>query len=549
MVSGTEVLIIQELSIILIASLLLNRFANVKNLDPLIIIAIIAAWTVSINVVILLPLDVSVTLYEQCMSRTQEATVNSSVQTFLECGRPWNYIPKDRIVVFWRIFYWCAFVFSWIVLPFLQSYNNSAHFTTGGRLRTAVINNALYYLSLLFIFLVILFYVITSPKFKGITIWNLRSILTAAANTWGLIFLVLLAGNGLIALPRSWHESFDPRRTYFHLSKLNDEKTVNLAELSELVKEISEYAKRISPQHPTLHWRLKTIIKKLPVHYRNEINQSVLNQQGCLGRQDVSGPDVTRNELIALHKRTIKAVMTKNRVTALWQQKLDEAMLLEDIEFCQGSKSQLWRPKYSKKNFTGFPKFDYFWFCRWRNQIRRTALLLLCVASFLVIWSECTFFIQKFPISLFALALQILDNLKQYFLTEILCTLIVAYIAVCAYYTLFNIRFFNVFYIAKRHTDANSLLFISIMMCRVGASLSLNIISMLHLDKHVITEKGFEDETAFTQLMGHLDVLDGFKKAMYLYFPILVCFISFVTYKKFASRLANSIGFFQFFDS
>ena len=46
------------------------------------------------------------------------------------------------------------------------------------------------------------------------------------------------------------------------------------------------------------------------------------------------------------------------------------------------------------------------------------------------------------------------------FLSQLLSIGVVAYLSVCAYYTVFKIRIFNLYYLAPRHsTDEYSLLF------------------------------------------------------------------------------------------
>jgi len=54
---------------------------------------------------------------------------------------------------------------------------------------------------------------------------------------------------------------------------------------------------------------------------------------------------------------------------------------------------------------------------------------MLCLASGSVVLSECTFFIQKYPISPFAAGVEFLDNYKSYLMVEGLSSFIVSYSA------------------------------------------------------------------------------------------------------------------------
>ena len=51
--------------------------------------------------------------------------------------------------------------------------------------------------------------------------------------------------------------------------------------------------------------------------------------------------------------------------------------------------------------------------------------------------------------------------------TQILSVIVVAYLSICAYFTVFRIRIFNLYYLAPRHsTDEYSLLFSAVCVPR-----------------------------------------------------------------------------------
>lgn len=78
-----------------------------------------------------------------------------------------------------------------------------------------------------------------------------------------------------------------------------------------------------------------------------------------------------------------------------------------------------------------------------------------------------------------------------------------AYIALCAYSTLFKIRVLNLYYLAPHHqTDEYSLIFSGMMLCRLTPPMCLNFLSLIHMDSHVIKVR--TDETHYTQVKGCL---------------------------------------------
>jgi hypothetical protein len=80
--------------------------------------------------------------------------------------------------------------------------------------------------------------------------------------------------------------------------------------------------------------------------------------------------------------------------------------------------------------------------------------------SLFVVWSEATFFSKSPTLSLFAIFVNLAKKNYNYFALEAISTFTIAYLCVCAYYTVFKIRVLNYYYLAGRHqTDEYSLIF------------------------------------------------------------------------------------------
>lgn len=78
-------------------------------------------------------------------------------------------------------------------MPLMQSYLKAGDFTMKGKFKAALIDNAIYYGSYLFICGILLVYIAFKP---GVSLdWpKLKAIASSASNTWGLFLLVLLLG-------------------------------------------------------------------------------------------------------------------------------------------------------------------------------------------------------------------------------------------------------------------------------------------------------------------------------------------------------------------
>lgn len=124
--------------------------------------------------------------------------------------------------------------------------------------------------------------------------------------------------------------------------------------------------------------------------------------------------------------------------------------------------------------------------------------------------------------------------------------LTIAYMCVCTYYTVFKVRVLNYYYLAPHHhTDEYSLIFSGMLLCRLTPPMCLNFLGLIHLDTHVTSETN-RVETAYTEIMGHMDVISIIANGFNIYFPILICVLCLATYFHLGSRVLHSLGFEQF---
>lgn len=166
--------------------------------------------------------------------------------------------------------------------------------------------------------------------------------------------------------------------------------------------------------------------------------------------------------------------------------------------------------------------------------------------SILIIWSEVTFFSRSPTLSVFAAFVNLFSRNRDYFAIEITCIITIFYLSLCAYYTIFKIRVLNYYYLAgNHHSDEYTLLFSGALLCRLTPPLCLNFLSMIHMDSHVIALYDME-ETAYTNIMGHMDVISIVADYFNVYFPIALLVLSSATYFSLGARLLTLLGFQQF---
>ena len=111
-----------------------------------------------------------------------------------------------------------------------------------------------------------------------------------------------------------------------------------------------------------------------------------------------------------------------------------------------------------------------------------------------------------------------------------------------------RVRVLNYYYLAPNHqSDEYTLLFSGLLLSRVTPPLCLNFLSIIHMDSHVISQTG-DVETAYTRVMGHMDVVKIVSDYFNIYFPMLLLALTAATYFSLGSRLLSSLGFQQFLE-
>uniref|UniRef100_A0A6A7G415 LMBR1 domain-containing protein 2 homolog n=2 Tax=Hirondellea gigas TaxID=1518452 RepID=A0A6A7G415_9CRUS len=96
-------------------------------------------------------------------NNTSNTTADYHPVPVFTCREPWSRVKPGVFPTFWRVVYWTSQVLTWLVLPLMQSYTKAGEFTVWGKLRSALIDNAIYYGSYLLIVGILLLYVALRP--------------------------------------------------------------------------------------------------------------------------------------------------------------------------------------------------------------------------------------------------------------------------------------------------------------------------------------------------------------------------------------------------
>lgn len=84
------------------------------------------------------------------------------------------------------------------------------------------------------------------------------------------------------------------------------------------------------------------------------------------------------------------------------------------------------------------------------------------------------------------------------------------------------------------------------LLCRLTPPLCLNFLSLMHLDSHVVKMDSDRNETAFTSIMGHMDVIPIVSQGFNVYLPIVMCVFCLATFLEVGTRVLHFMGIEQF---
>ena len=580
---GAGPLVVQMLGVLVGTVVLLHRYGDWRRQHPLVALSVLVGWYFAFLLVFLLPTDVSNTFYRSLCGpqsppySSTEAPGNSSTTSPLNhtttpltpsshCSPPAGLVSQDALLYIWRVVYWTSQALTWLVLPVMQSYANAGDFSPWGKVKTALYENALFYGSYLLIFGILIVYVAV----KGISRLDFDSLKTigiTASNTWGMILLVFLLGYGLVEIPRqifnAGTKGYRLEKVYFDIEKLSSEKNDAEESVREAYRDVEELEASLRGGHP-FRARVQMMKDKFPARVVEELEGRrgrrgrglVDSQSESLRDSDAAnlGP-ASEKALVRLHRQVIVSLQALHRTQAQWAALVRHALHLEEVVKNEnmpiGASREFVRSfspsRSSLEAAICTPTVEWYWECRCKRPLLKVLAVLMAIMTAFIVWSECTFFSTSPTLSIAAIFVHKAAQHANYVYIHLSSLLVILYMSLCAYYTVFRLKIYSYYHLDPNgQTDANSLLFAAMLLCRLTPPLSLNFLGMIHLDSHVAQDTDAKEETAFTTLMGHLDLVPFISSGINVYFPIAILLLCLGTYFRLGTRLLHQLGIEQF---
>lgn len=600
---GVWILALEMLIILAITTGLLHKYGDWRRQHVVVSAATLVSWYFSFSIVAILPIDVVQTTYRQCLQDNNGSSIHSNISTNASlqrsmrslsdgvgssstpastvpsgnsstttaaptttvapshpCETPITDVDVQVIKAMWLVVYWSSFCLTWVILPFMQTYSMSGEFTVLGKIKRSLIENAIFYGSYIAILLALFIYLLVQGVFE-FNKESIKTLVTTASNTWGLFFMVLLMGYGLVEVPRYvWDLSRREhrlRRTYFQVAKLHSEKSDATESLEDVLDDI-KYAHAQIPSSSFFYPKLCVIISKCPTNFQDRLKLrpggAIASSRGGASRN--RGDDLTGGEfaseakLVSMHKKLLVARQNLWRLEAKWEALLKKAFKLEDIVKSKSSGTCEYR-RYSQgthvRSSVCNPRLEFYWKCVISPKVYQASGILLAFLSLTLVWSEVTFFQKDPTLSIYALFItEVFASGRDYFLIQATCVFLLLYMCVTVYWTVFRVRFFNFYYLSPHHhTDEYTLLFSGLLLCRLTPSVCLNFLGLSHMDSHISKESG-QLATSFTEVMGHMDIVSFISDGFNVYFPLVLVVLCLMTLFNVGSHLLSFIGFQQF---
>lgn len=527
-------------------------------------VTVFIAWFFSYAIILILPVDVSATWYLACsrdwycaLPTTQNNTDILSWCNDIEysepaemiatqacdfaadcpCSPPGSYISQTTLPAFWKVTYWTSQALTWLILPFMESYMSAGDFTFWTKclssLKDYALINGIYFVigTIFLIYIAVRNHLDTN---------GLKSVVIALSNTTGLIFVMIFLGYGLVDVPRRWFRKYNLERSLktlqFRAGQLSIELNDAEEKVDEIVSKVMDLRGSIS-QNDELRPYLEKVLKRIP---------GIENQHDYddFHREEDSLPSLSK--LAKLNKQLKKAQKIEQRCRCQWNDLMDHALELEDVIDSQHNPQRQYVSKYFPSNAARWPIIGSFtptirWY--WKIWIQPVGYLIIgslgALLSLGVVWSEVTF---STKLSIYAQIVTSLGENHQHFLLEVMTFITLGYMCLCSYRIVFNLRLFNFYYLVpKKQSDSSSLLYSGMALCRMTVPLCLNFLAICHMDNHVTSGNTISVETAFTVVMGHMDVMD-FLNNFALYYPIIIVPVSLCILFNVHSRIMSAIG-------
>jgi hypothetical protein len=388
----------------------------------------------------------------------------------------------------WMTMFFATNILGWVVLPILQSFDESGEFTTKKKLIWSFRENVRLYIILGIVAVLALGYLIFIMDVHDIS--GVVSLCLACANAFGLIVLVIFLGCGLFGFPRRVWKLSDPigllQEEYHAVRDYNDDLDSALLDLAALRVELAKMDPNVlEADRPHFVKMLEIVADIQRVH--PSVPSSI---------RDSANKSKTYASLAVVNMELRRLKKLIRRLDSLLNTTVDRCVELDHV----------------------IAKGSWFWTVG-RKPLFRIAAIAALLLSLFVLTSEIVIpFNHMTGIPLSIMQVLVLNPVTRFVSSMV----VLCYIASCAFWSTAKFKVFDTYVLVPGTTDAATLCFFVTFLTRLIMPLCYNFLLMADI---IDPQYG----VTYSRLFGSMNVVvllgTWFNRFMPIFIPIVAVLI------------------------
>mmetsp|Transcript_42536 Transcript_42536/g.96281 ORF Transcript_42536/g.96281 Transcript_42536/m.96281 type:complete len:622 (+) Transcript_42536:199-2064(+) len=478
----------------------------------------------------------------------------------LDIAQATTFGPSPSMLLAWKVVYWSTFLLTWVVLPVLYEAWYAGEITWMGRFKSALKVNLKFYCLTLVLGVVFGVYLMVS---NNMTLSAVSDFAMLFGNTYGLLLVIALMGNGLVELPRAiWRFRDNERaiqRVQLRAVAMDAEVYDASCELEDAEKTVEAMGRKVATAADRLELQkymdhVLTYVESpatadsssYPLtasanqerarggvrggSARKAIPEKHGGQSGC------ETEEATPESLARLCKRVRWAQERVHASKQRWHGLLKEYEAATKRNEAKGGGGLDLEALNKKGLLASFQRL-----VRRLGRPFLGAMAGMCaVLSAIVLWSELT---MGLPVSISPWGLLIsaltegssAGDRAHPVLIQLVALVPFAYMSACTFFSLFRLRLLGLLSLHGEHqTPPGPLIYNAIYLIRLQFPLGLNYLLTLSLPRG--------REVSFKQLTISMQTVPLFGQGFVVYAPVVLALVSLFTLLSCYERVLSLVG-------
>ena len=417
---------------------------------------------------------------------------------------------KKTLNIILSFFYWFSFVLTWVINPIVVSYLRYPHsLTLKNRIWLTIRENLIFWGVILGVIIIGIFILIVSKNFS---FSNLIPLAIALANGYGLCLLCLCLGFGFVSFPKKMWLLANPATAYIYsLQKISKETKLCASTIADgdAAIELCQIAST------SIRTDLKPIFMDVGIERMKKL-QSIKD----------SLPIPKRYQTGKSKNKKIKKFQ-KVKWKYLSESQLSEFFALLDSTIVNIEQTTSYVLKASNQALTALKIYNSD-FSTTAIILKRISTILIALCNIIFLWGEiCLMFKPK--LSLF----NFISHLKMPQIVHLTCVTapVLSYLMFIGSWSLKNLRLGSFFRFIPGATNANTLNYFSIILCRLAPTIGYHYLQQI---------EAYHCE--FQKVMGAMDVVVFIGNKWNIYSPILLILVMTFVFFDLFNKIANFCG-------